>query len=175
MRSRFRFSFQNSHRCNMSRDPRATTKSLYINRNRVLAKMGFASYQDYLKSDLWRSIREKVLSTSGGCKKCGKQAECVHHLDYSKQTLNGERLNKLVKLCNKCHYSIEFDGSEKLLATNEIASRTTKLLKSKSTKYWPTCRCCRNQRKQLGRNDICLECYKKHKKNVHRIAEQKSG
>lgn len=31
----------------------------------------------------------------------------VHHLDYSCDTLLGDRLNALVPICSKCHYRVE--------------------------------------------------------------------
>lgn len=71
--------------------------------------LGFESYDAYLRSDLWYSIRRKVLCRdSYGCVLCDEAATQVHHQDYSMDVLKGKDLAPLHSLCNECHDRIEF-------------------------------------------------------------------
>ena len=83
----------------------------------LLASLGFKTYHHYLKSDLWREIRQQVLSKSPFCVACGIPANVVHHMNYRKKTLLGEDLESLVPLCQECHEYIEFynDGTKRPL------------------------------------------------------------
>lgn len=87
-------------------------KNPYLRRNKTLIKIGFSSYKEYLNSDLWKSIRIKVLKLSNfKCKSCKNKANQVHHLSYHKDVLLGLKLESLVSLCEKCHSFIEFGPS----------------------------------------------------------------
>ena len=87
----------------------------YAHRNRILADMGFASYVEYLRSNLWVSIRSRVMENcKGKCLSCGGKATQVHHPVYSKGNLTGKSIETLVGLCNTCHKWLEFEGEEKL-------------------------------------------------------------
>ena len=71
--------------------------------------LGFASYNDYLKSDLWLGIRQSVLDRAGGrCECCGRPAQCVHHFLYHIGVMTGKSLDSLVALCMGCHKAGEF-------------------------------------------------------------------
>jgi|GEM_PF-5208846 len=75
-------------------------------RKRNLWKMGFVDYQTYLKSPLWYAIRAKVMARAEGkCEfeTCGAPAQVVHHLDYELETLQGDRLMRLIACCAACH------------------------------------------------------------------------
>jgi hypothetical protein len=81
---------------------------------RCLKHLGFQSYQEYLQSDLWKSIRERVLVRDNRiCKACNAQANTVHHLIYNFKVLSGEFDDALVALCIDCHKRIEFDRNDK--------------------------------------------------------------
>lgn len=85
----------------------------YASRNRNLALLGFRSYADYLKSDLWRKIRAKVFLVKGrACWICGEYATQVHHNRYHRNDLLGKRLRFLNPICGKCHETIEFRGDD---------------------------------------------------------------
>ena len=74
--------------------------------------LGFASYSDYLKSDLWKGIRARVLKCANGrCCCCNAIAFEVHHDVYSEENLSGRSLNGLFAICRKCHQTIEFTES----------------------------------------------------------------
>ena len=68
------------------------------------------SYEQYLRSTLWRSIREWVIAAQEGkCSICDRAAEEVHHHEYSDETMWGKRSDELVGLCPRCHRLVEFD------------------------------------------------------------------
>lgn len=86
----------------------------YEDRDRILAEMGYASYAAYLESDLWKSIRARVIGTRGmACRMCGKPATAVHHNQYSEANLTGKSLGHLFPICHSCHESVEFVNGEK--------------------------------------------------------------
>lgn len=80
-------------------------------RNFVLAQYGYKDYNAYLRSDLWRTIRAKVL-LNGKCV-CGKKPNQVHHKTYTEANLLGETTRGLIALCGDCHYGIEFSEERK--------------------------------------------------------------
>jgi hypothetical protein len=67
---------------------------------------------EYLKSTLWRKIKERILARDKKqCVYCGGVAEVVHHRSYSREVLEGNADLMLVSLCNACHDFIHFDSS----------------------------------------------------------------
>lgn len=82
--------------------------STYAKRDEILAELGFASYGDYLKSDLWASIRKRVWMRYKRCATCHRRAKHIHHADYFRDTLDGSRIESLVPVCRDCHHRIEF-------------------------------------------------------------------
>jgi hypothetical protein len=68
------------------------------------------SYDQYLRSTLWKSIREWVIAAQAGrCSICDHAAEEVHHHEYSDETMWGKRSDELVGLCPRCHHFVEFN------------------------------------------------------------------
>lgn len=72
-------------------------------------------------------------------------------------------------MCRGCHRIAEFRYERKLTNTGEIAYQFSKRAASKRggrvskpdrKKFRPKCLCCGIKRKRLGRNDICMACYK---------------
>lgn len=79
-----------------------------------LKSLGFLSYELYLQSDLWRSIRRRVLERDQQkCCLCDEKAKQVHHKRYDLATLKGNDLSQLFSLCRDCHRTIEFDENDK--------------------------------------------------------------
>lgn len=81
-------------------------------RAEILESLGFKSYAEYLKSDLWEKVRAKVFALKGRvCCCCGKKAWYIHHTAYSLKTLSGDT-NALIAaaypVCGKCHKSVHF-------------------------------------------------------------------
>ena len=59
-------------------------------------------YKAYLKSNTWRTKREKVLVRDGCCTRCQSRRNLqVHHLTYA--NVYAEPLEDLVTLCENCH------------------------------------------------------------------------
>lgn len=82
--------------------------------------IGFVSYNDYIKSDLWKEIRIIVLRRDGfKCRVCsGKKKIQVHHKNYELETLTGKNIEGLITLCEEHHKLLEFneDGTRKGLS-----------------------------------------------------------
>lgn len=85
----------------------------YLDRNRTVREIGFNSYEEYLASDLWASIRQKTFQVKGDdCYLCEGKANHVHHVGYGRAAMIGENLSPLIPLCKICHYKVEFDTKE---------------------------------------------------------------
>jgi hypothetical protein len=123
----------------------AAALQAYRRRNKVLAGLGFASYEDYLASPLWAEIRERKLAAEGRrCFACGKVATQVHHGDYERETLRPifhplQReydswsdwldMADLYAVCEPCHKWAEHFLGEKLppeSATKRLKNRRRK-------------------------------------------------
>ena len=136
----------------------------YGYRNRILRELGFSTYQDYLSSGLWRSIRRRVIERDNGkCYGCGKKARQVHHLSYGWPSLTGESLEQLVSVCRKCHAQSEFKRRRKL-SLNAANSRLNKIRKKrlrrkpkKKRRRGVMCWCGINRRYHGGPCPPCLE------------------
>ena len=89
----------------------------YHERNDRLSALGYVRYQDYLKSDDWKRIRDKKLAHHRDCKLCRGPSQVVHHVDYRYDTLLGLCPLMLVPLCHRCHERIEVcpDGRKRSL------------------------------------------------------------
>ena len=76
----------------------------YSDRDESLMLLGFKSYSAYLRSRLWKIVRERSLECNGRiCRSCGKPATQAHHADYSRAVLSGEDVRGLVPVCGSCH------------------------------------------------------------------------
>lgn len=103
--------------------------------NRIKEMFGYDSYSEYLSSDLWKSIRARVLKRDGGlCVFCNRRANAVHHKFYSKRALKGTSLKKLVSICNECHTYLEFDDNGRKL-TPRKARRRLRPLREKTKQF----------------------------------------
>jgi len=86
----------------------------HARRPSVLAAMGFASYEAYLLSPLWKALRASTMGRARWrCKLCHGKAIDVHHLDYEDATMRGRNMASLVALCRACHKWVEFGGKER--------------------------------------------------------------
>lgn len=88
-------------------------------RDKLIKKLGFKDYKEYLKSDIWKRIRTEVLTKRKfKCFYCKEKATEVHHLRYTRPVLMGEGnyyLGGLVALCRNCHQNIsDFAKKEKI-------------------------------------------------------------
>lgn len=97
-------------------------------------------YLAYLKSDVWKAIRKRVLTAADRkCAGCGGKATQVHHRDYRPSVLRGDNDLPLVALCKTCHDAVHAGDKNKswqacerdlhrLVAAED--ARTTKAAKS---------------------------------------------
>jgi hypothetical protein len=81
----------------------------YVYRDDNLRALGFDSYDAYLRSPLWASIRIRVLERCGTrCEVCSKKmAAQVHHRAYDPATLRGDSIDALTATCFGCHIKAE--------------------------------------------------------------------
>lgn len=76
-------------------------------RNTYLKRLGFNTYQEYLKSPLWKSISSRVRATRKKCLICGSHERLeVHHKRYTRDNLRGKSLRWLCLLCHSCHQRV---------------------------------------------------------------------
>lgn len=88
-------------------------------------------YQDvYLESDLWKSIKRKVITRDEHrCVTCGADADVVHHISYAKDVMDGKNLDQLISLCKSCHHRVHFDDDKKV-SVNEAEKRLDAMIKN---------------------------------------------
>jgi hypothetical protein len=107
----------------------------------VLNAYGYQDYKQYLQSPLWKSIRDKVLSSHRFCAcGCGLIADTVHHRTYSEENLLGKSLRGLIALNHECHYQSEFSNGRKVplnMANGELKERKRKAVEER---FQETCR-----------------------------------
>ena len=68
--------------------------------------LGHKSYNDYLKTSLWQTIRTRVLERDHHvCRDCGLMGEQlhVHHRAYTVEVLEGHDDTRLITVCKPCH------------------------------------------------------------------------
>lgn len=85
----------------------------YRDRFKNVRLLGFDSYKQYLKSDLWEAVRKLKLESEPFCQKCRKPATQVHHLSYALEVLVGSVLSGLFSCCRACHEAAEIQNGEK--------------------------------------------------------------
>lgn len=95
----------------------------YRERDNLLATLGFATYAAYLESDLWKSIRIRVVASQPKCVACHCETQCVHHAAYTLANLSGKTLDRLLGICFACHDHIEFDDAGEKLSLEAANAR----------------------------------------------------
>jgi hypothetical protein len=100
----------------------------------TLRAHGFASHQEYIRSDLWRDRRRRWLVECGRrpCRVCGKPwrdtgVYHAHHLDYAHAGAGKERDRDLTPVCSRCHTLIH-TADRHLRALGFSLRRTTSLV-----------------------------------------------
>lgn len=97
----------------------------YEERNRILRRLGYATYNGYTRSKLWAAIRQKVFAVSRKCACCYGKATQIHHNVYTEANLSGESIVGLHPVCAKCHKRIEKKKGAKV-TLNEARERFNK-------------------------------------------------
>lgn len=94
--------------------PRSRARGEYLDRNKALPYLGYATYQDYLRSDDWKALRQIKLAESSVCQCCGSAKKIsIHHYCYDDSVMLGLFTGLLVVVCEACHSLIEFTPGEK--------------------------------------------------------------
>jgi hypothetical protein len=100
----------------------------YKERDDLVKRLGFNSYQHYLNSSLWNNIVTRAYKEHGKvCIICGDNAQVLHHKNYKWEVMSGKTVKGLVPLCHTCHYGIEFSnkGKRRLDQVNNLLARLT--------------------------------------------------
>lgn len=71
------------------------------------SKIYRGKYQEYLQTDIWRTLSEFKLREFPNCQACRQPATVVHHLSYKR--IWAERANDIVSVCYECHEKCHFD------------------------------------------------------------------
>ena len=118
-------------------------------RNDSLSRLRFATYRDYLKSDLWRSIRDKLLPAT--CECCSEPATVVHHTSYALDVMKGENKIHLHPVCNSCHGRAKGRTSTiaKKPACSSCGVRGVKFRKKKKDQLCGDCKTLRADNKRI--------------------------
>lgn len=99
----------------------------YQQRNALLREMGYPTYADYLASDLWQTIRRRVLAAHRyNCGLCSGRAVQVHHIRYTREAILGQGITHFVPVCRSCHERHEVQNCYKVTIDqcNEAMRRT---------------------------------------------------
>ncbi len=114
----------------------------YADRNTLLKQLGYNSYAEYLASPLWQRIRTLVIEFYGNrCKVCARRATTTHHLSYKRRVLIGYELESIVRLCESCHYKIEFDAKGTKRSLEAARTEYQRLIVPKKTVRCLLCGC----------------------------------
>jgi hypothetical protein len=109
------------------------TKGGYGSRNEKLDQLGYSGYKEYLKSDIWKALRDERLRRFPNCTFCGCKATEVHHYCYHKLVLLGCMNALLFPVCSNCHEEIEFTGGRKN-SLRESQDKLISMLKDRGQK-----------------------------------------
>jgi hypothetical protein len=64
----------------------------------------------YLKSKQWQKIKKRVTKRDGKfCRRCGGQANAIHHRSYADEVMMGNDDDQLASICEGCHTFIHYD------------------------------------------------------------------
>lgn len=86
------------------RNRQQLAREAYGDRDETLCLLGFKNYGAYLRSALWKIVRERALEIHGRkCRRCDEPATQAHHGVYTREVLIGEDVRGLVPFCGSCH------------------------------------------------------------------------
>ena len=109
--------------------PQFTGATFYGRRKQILKKLGFHSYESYLRSHKWFRIRAAVLTRDNSiCLFCGLPATEVHHLAYDLLTLTGADLSRMYSTCSSCHEAVSYSSPGVLRSPTDMQAETERRL-----------------------------------------------
>lgn len=79
-----------------------------LGKYKIPKKFTKETYQEYLETPLWKTIRRRVFKIKGKeCEGCGSKIRLqIHHSVYSQRVFTGSSLNGLRVVCSHCHEEI---------------------------------------------------------------------
>lgn len=148
--------------------PKMVHHNCYNRRDAALKAIGFETYKVYLGSDLWKGIKSAVMSRDKGrCVLCGRDGYTAHHITYGAEVLLSKDLTQLICICRGCHKRIEFDRGSKLTSAKAVSKKLFDSIRGNGfrkkhvkSRHSPKCVVCGQPAKHLGRDDICMPCYR---------------
>lgn len=89
---------------------KADRKQTYSTRLKILSKAGFPTYEEFLKSEVWRAMRinrtEKYRNASACCF-CNLDSHVIlHHAFYGKNNIQKGKMKGILPVCDICHLGI---------------------------------------------------------------------
>ncbi len=129
----------------------------YAERNAILRQFGFPTYSAYLKSQLWKDIRQRVLASGQLCG-CDSKPHQVHHRLYTVENLSGLSLYGMIPVCRYCHRRAEIASGGKCSLKEANArldkifrrNRAQKAGRTRRGKVRIWCPCCNRNRALKG-------------------------
>jgi hypothetical protein len=133
---------------------------------RRLQALGFASYDEYLRSELWTSFRERyhLSDLPQTCLVCNSARRiCLHHTTYKR--LGNELLTDVVPLCYIHHEAVHSwikENAAKLEHTADaIATLRGDVISARYTKWKERQKAKRGTKQWKARNQYHLQCLRR--------------
>lgn len=92
-----------------------------------LKLLGISSYKEYLSSNYWKQIKDKMYSSKipKKCYCCGSSKQLnVHHKKYKLRDIDSKILTNFIFLCNDCHREVHnLQKDNKYLTINQATKK----------------------------------------------------
>jgi hypothetical protein len=98
-------------------------------RNDQLRDKGYEDYQEFLKSDFWKELKEKLKQKPfyQKCSCCGNKEEIeLHHINY-KDILNSSSERFIFPVCRDCHQKIHNISREQNISFKNASRKLRKI------------------------------------------------
>ena len=105
-------------------------RAAYDKRDALVRRLGYVSYQGYLRSAMWAQIRRVVINGFTLCHFCSRLASQVHHGEYTLRNLSGKSLRGLYPVCDACHEAGEYTTNGRKLSPVDATRRMRMLARS---------------------------------------------
>jgi hypothetical protein len=124
-------------------------RSVHPSLENAVQKLGYANYEEYLKSDHWQDIRRRWRETYGYRCPCGSTLFLhLHHKTYKR--LGKEELEDLIYLCRSCHHK---EHRKKKPAPSLQARRRAAKAAETRKSPWPSKRQAESERRSRRREE----------------------
>jgi hypothetical protein len=95
--------------------------SRYPERDFILRRMGYQTYNGYLRSKFWKELRERFFKARGRkCRTCPGDATQIHHVYYTSANLRGETFDGMDGICSHCHRTLETKSRSKRRSADDV-------------------------------------------------------